>query len=233
MSDGPPFDDFNRYDEPAPLSAWPEEPPAEQPQRNFIRPVLAVLVVVALVGGSLYAALRPYLVNRTTDDFSAVLVGVVAQEQCDNITVTDRPLLPTRNLCVCGRLFSSDGLDVNFTLELLGENDQSLVTKRVEGHRTGRFCYRWRLSESLSNGRYVIEIKPGPDAAPLARLRFRVLSSNEAASLAGFAQSYFLQSSSVLRARTCQPPNCLPTVMNFKTRSAPAAWVVFTAPMTA
>ena len=176
MSNRTPFNDFTFYEIPDPYDV----PEAKPRWRRWITPAFALIMVVILLGGSLYAALRPYLFPPSTDVFSAVLTGVSAHENCDNApqTTPRGSLTPTRNLCVCGRTFTENETRVNFQLRLRNATGHTIETQSFNRQETGKFCQEFSLDRQLGNGNYRVEIASRLRTQPIAWIRFSVFQPN-------------------------------------------------------
>ncbi|MCI0709107.1 MAG: hypothetical protein L0154_02995 [Chloroflexi bacterium] len=157
--------------------------PYEPPQRpNLLRPIIAVFLVIVLIGGSAYAALRPFF---APDDFAAVLTGVSeAGGDCRNAPRVNPTgvLKPTNRICVCGRIIPHEEGEIDYYLRVYdGNREDLLYREKISTPGGGAFCNRLSLDETLSGGRYLIEISNGRSAPEIAILRFSVRQANRQA----------------------------------------------------
>jgi hypothetical protein len=166
MSD---YQDFEFRNAPEPYEL---EPP---PSRNYLRPIIAILLVLVLIGGSAYAALRPWF---APDEFAAVLTGVTeANADCRNAPRVNATgvLNPTRRLCVCGRIIPLEEGEIDYYLRVYdGNREDLLYREKISRPGGGAFCNRLSLDNMLTGGRYLIEISNGRRAPEIAILRFSV-----------------------------------------------------------
>lgn len=179
------YEDFSFYESPPPWqppSALSDrEPPPSK--RNYLTPIIGILLVIILVGGSLYAALRPFVNKSGTTNFNAILTGISAQRDCDDAPRITRygTITPTRDLCVCGRIFTETGENATFFLRLKNNNNATITTKRIKAQRPGYFCQHMGVEKGLLEGGYILEISPTDQHAPITWLRFSVIQGNESA----------------------------------------------------
>ena len=173
MSD---YEDFIFRDAPEPYELEPQKRP------NYVRPIIAVLLIIVLIGGSAYAALRPFF---APDEFAAVLTGVSeAGSDCRRAPRVNPTgvLKPTNRICVCGRIIPREEGEIDYYLRVYdGNRDELLYREKISTPGGGAFCNRLSLDETLSGGRYLIEISNGRHAPQIAILRFSVREVNRQA----------------------------------------------------
>ncbi len=126
----------------------------EPSRRNYIRPLIAIVLVIVLLAAGSYAALRPWL--HQDADFDAVLLGISA-DYCGNIH--RQRIIPTNVLCVCGRLFA-EADSISYSLWLRTAEGETLGQYQAESQTDQTFCHQVRLPSRLETGRYAIEIRP-------------------------------------------------------------------------
>jgi len=179
------FEEFIFYEAPPP---W--KPPVEpvSPKRNYLTPIIAILLVAILVGGGLYSALVPFLNIKGTTDFTAILTGIVSANDCDDVPhITPYGAIqPTKSLCVCGRLFTPGGEKATFVLRLKDSSGDTITTRSIRAQKPGVFCQRLKIDRGLSQGRYVIEMSPSAQSPPVAWLHFSVAHANQTAYLSPY-----------------------------------------------
>lgn len=157
--------------------------PYEPPKRpNLLRPIIAILLILVLIGGSAYAALRPFF---APDEFAAVLTGVSeADRDCRHAPHVNPTgvLNPTNRICVCGRIIPREEGEIDYYLRVYDSNREDLLYReKISIPGGGAFCNRLSLDETLSGGRYLIEISNGRSAPEIAILRFSVRQANRQA----------------------------------------------------
>lgn len=166
MSD---YNDFIFRDAPEPYEPDPPQGP------NLLRPIIAIFLVIVLIGGSAYAALRPFF---APDEFAAVLTGVSeATSDCRNAPRVNATgvINPTRRICVCGRIIPLEDGEIDYYLRVYdGDRDELLYREKISTPGGGAFCNRLSLDETLDGGRYLVEISNGSRAPEIAMLRFSV-----------------------------------------------------------
>lgn len=152
-------------------------PLRERPSRNFIRPILSVVLLLILLGGASYRAVAPWLrelLQPSGDDFRVVLTGVTGQD-CDGSPRVNLQgsLEPTQTLCICGQLYTDES-PVDYWLYLYTDAGQVWDSQAVNNQRQGPFCRVWGLTQQLEVGRYALAIKAHPRLDPNNRLWFSV-----------------------------------------------------------
>ncbi|MCB9437472.1 MAG: hypothetical protein H6673_10840 [Anaerolineales bacterium] len=152
----------------------------ERPSRNYIRPILSVVLLLILLGGVSYRAVAPWLrelLQPSGDDFRMVLTGVTDQD-CDGSSHVNLQgaLEPTQTLCICGQLYTDES-SVDYWLYMYTESGQVWANQSVKNQPQGAFCRVWHLPKQLEIGRYALAVRANPRLDPSNRLWFSVRQS--------------------------------------------------------
>lgn len=152
-------------------------PLRERPSRNYIRPILSVILLLILLVGAAYSAVAPWLqklLEPSGDDFRVVLTGVSDQD-CDGSPRVNLQgsLEPTQTLCICGQLYTDEST-VDYWLYIYTEAGRVWASQALNDQRQGAFCRVWHLPKRLEIGRYALAIKSHPRLEPSNRLWFSV-----------------------------------------------------------
>ena len=152
---------------------YPAHPPpqwieSQTPPRNYIRPVIAIMMVLLLILSVSYTTLQSIFEKSSdrpvpvTPNFDAILTGA-------STTTTDcqdapRVTLggtnpPTNRLCVCGSLYTDEST-VNYLLRLRSVEGNIVAQIELSNQTEGSFCQLWQFSNTIAEGRYAIEIAP-------------------------------------------------------------------------
>lgn len=152
-------------------------PIQEHTAPNYLRPILAVVLVLILLTGTAYSAVAPWLRQQLSpigDEFEIVLTGISGQACQDAPHVTlQGSLEPTETLCICGQLYTTEA-NVDYWLYLYTETGRVWARQSVKNQQQGAFCRVWHLPEPLNIGRYALAILPHPRREPTNRLWFSV-----------------------------------------------------------
>lgn len=171
---------YNQYTSDIEHDDFPER---ERPARNYIRPILSVVLLLVLLIGAAYSAVAPWLrelITPSGDNFEAVLTGVSDQTCQDAPRVTlQGSLEPTDHLCICGQLYTPES-SVDYWFYLYTESGRVWAQQAVKNQGQGAFCREWKLAETLEVGRYALVIKPHPRLDPINRLWFSVRYASSA-----------------------------------------------------
>lgn len=155
-------------------------PPEPENSSGWWRSFLAFLLVMVLIFGTGYAALRPIIMGQfSTSDYNLSLMSVFPpqNEACNpNAYEGSRFVIPaTSILCICGQVRSNGQRADRFNLRLYSEpQNQPIAHITLKNTPVGNFCYRWELGQSLSNGQYRLDAER---QFLLDAFRFRVQSS--------------------------------------------------------
>jgi hypothetical protein len=150
------------------------------PRRNILIPMVSGLLVILLVGGTIYAAIRPFL---APDEFDVVMTGVTLPQAntCDNVPSTSPAsrLSPTRRICVCGRLFTLEEENVSYQVWVKNADGKTLAKAKFSDQRTGQFCHLVSAKSTLGEGRYIVEIRPNSRYPATAFIRFSIIDDTQ------------------------------------------------------
>jgi hypothetical protein len=161
MTQSPPDHEYIFPDESddSPPDARPTSVETHRSGRNYRR-VISLLMIVAMLLAFAYVSVFPILRDNIQPDFDIVLMGVsAATNNCDTLpTITpQRQFQPTRQLCICGRLFTEN--NESYTLHLYpADSDEVIEEMNVDDQPSGEFCELMELEETLRDGRYRISV---------------------------------------------------------------------------
>lgn len=130
----------------------------QRPSGRNYRRVISLLMIMAMLLAFAYVSVFPLLRDNIQPDFDLVLMGVsAAPGNCDTVPIItpQRQLQPTRQLCICGRLFTES--NESFTLHLYpADSDEIIEEMSIDDQTSGEFCVLMELEETLRDGRYRI-----------------------------------------------------------------------------
>jgi hypothetical protein len=154
----------------------PDDESGGRTRSRLYRRAVALLMVLVLLAGAIFAAIRPWLLDRSSPSFDAVLTGVaVAAGDCANVAPLGQgeTFTPVYGLCVCGRLYPYKA-EVNYRVELRTTGGARLGRWLYHDQRRGPFCHLVRLEPPLLEGRYILELFAEHTRQPTARLYFSI-----------------------------------------------------------
>ncbi len=150
----------------------------EAPPKNYIRPIIAIIMVMLLILSVSYTTLQSLLLEQNNSsisfdessrNFDVVLTGVsTTTTNCQNaprITLGGTSI-PTSHLCICGSLYTDEST-VNYVLRLRTVGGNLLEQTDVRNQSQGTFCQHWKLSDVLEEGRYMVEFASTHNSQPI------------------------------------------------------------------
>ena len=155
--------------------------------RNWLRKLVALVMIVALVGGTGYGAFQFMLDTFWgPDNFTAILTSVEipqSNKNCNGVKQVNPvgSIEPTRTLCVCGQLLADGVDDVSYYLRIKDIDDKVVLREKFKEQQVGEFCQRMTFEKTLANGRYVLEISAAKRSEAIAWYRFSVRVDNRQA----------------------------------------------------
>lgn len=180
MSDSSDFDN-------SAYTTAPTEPVTTNTGR-WIRQLVAILMIVALLGGTGYGVFQ-FMVDTYwgPDSFAAILTAVDVPDSpsdCAEIKQVNPVgvIEPTKRLCVCGQLLpDAANKDISYYLRVKDNDDKVILRQKFENQRSGKFCQALNLEKTLENGRYLLEISAAKRSEAIAWYRFTVRVGNRQA----------------------------------------------------
>lgn len=150
----------------------------EAPPKNYIRPIIAIIMVMLLILSVSYTTLQSLLLEQndssiaskgSSSDFDVVLTGIsTTTTNCQNaprVTLSGT-YVPTAHLCICGSLYT-DETTVNYVLRLRTVGGSLLEQTDIRNQSEGAFCQHWKLSDVLEEGRYRVELASTRNSQPI------------------------------------------------------------------
>lgn len=135
----------------------------EPPQGNGFRALVSIILVLILIAGIGYSAVRPFILSMTeTSTFQVDLRAVMDSQRADCTTVADdvsMAIASTNTLCVCGVVYAGGRRADEFELILRTDGIIIVEQARFFDTRSGDFCHRWELSERLVRGQYRLDVR--------------------------------------------------------------------------
>lgn len=161
-----PDDEPNFIQMPYPVhvqSLWTEQ---EAPSRNYFRPIVAIIMVLLIILSVSYRTLQSIFLDRdnavvtVNANFDVVLTGI--STTTDNCQAAPHVTLggtfsPSRRLCICGSLYTDES-SVNYVFRLRTVQGNLVAQTERSNQTESSFCHRWELSNTLEEGRYVLEL---------------------------------------------------------------------------
>jgi hypothetical protein len=162
-------------------SLWSEQ---ESSSRNYIRPIIAIFMVLLLILSISYTTLQSMLLDQDTNiqnvntNFDIVLTGL-------STTTTDCQEAPhvtlggtysrSRRLCICGSLYTEESA-VNYVLRLRDVQGNILEQTEKLNQNGGSFCHLWELSNIVEEGRYAIEVAANRQSAVMETIWMTIVT---------------------------------------------------------